>query len=82
MTPDEARTLIVRILRQIAPEADFASIDPEMELRDQLDIDSMDFLNAVMAVHEETGVDIPEADYPKLETLQGAAEYLAARTSP
>ena len=79
MTPDEARAVIVRILNQIAPETDFDRVDPKRELREQLDIDSMDFLNAVMAIYDETGVDIPEADYGELETLQGAAEYLAAK---
>jgi acyl carrier protein len=78
MTPDEASAFFVNILRQIAPETDFHSIDPDAELRDQIDIDSMDFLNAVMAIYEETGIDVPEEDYGKFETLRGAAQYLAA----
>jgi acyl carrier protein len=50
-----------------------------VSFRDQLDIDSMDFLNFVIAVHEALHVEIPEADYPKLATLNGCVEYLAAR---
>lgn len=79
MTPDEATVLFVNVLRQIAPETDFDSIDPDADLRDQVDIDSMDFLNAVMAIYDETGIEVPEADYGEFETLRGAARYLAAR---
>jgi len=46
------------------------------DLRDAIDLDSMDFLNFVIALHERTGVDIPEADYPRLRTLDGAIAYL------
>ena len=81
MTPDEARALIVDVMRQIAPEADLAEVDPAADLRDELDIDSMDFLNAVMAIHEKTGIDVPEEDYPKIETLQGAIDYLVAHST-
>lgn len=69
---------ILGILGTIAPEADLAALDPSVSLRDQLDIDSMDFLNFAIALHHEFGVDIPEADYPKLMTLDGAAAYLLA----
>lgn len=81
MTPDEARSMILRILGEIAPEADLTDLDPATELRDQLDIDSMDFLNAMVAVDEQSGIDVPEEDYPKLETLQGAVDYLVARSA-
>ena len=52
---------------------------PTCGLRDQLDIDSMDFLNFVIALHEELHVDIPEADYPRLQTLDDFVDYLTAR---
>jgi acyl carrier protein len=81
MTPDDARALILRILGQIAPEADLSGLDPATELREQLDIDSMDFLNAMVALDEETGIDVPEEDYPRLETLQGAVDYLVTRSA-
>lgn len=81
MTEDELRALVLRTLGDIAPEADPADLDPKAELRDQLDIDSMDFLNFVIALHEELGVDIPEADYPKLSSIDGAVAYLGARVA-
>lgn len=79
MTPDDARTLIVRILHRTAPEFEMETLAPNKPLRDQMDIDSMDFLNAIIEIHERSGVDIPEADYPSLETLDGAIAYLVAR---
>ena len=55
------------------------TIAPTADLREALDIDSMDFLNFVIAVHHRLGVDIPELDYPKLVTLDGAIGYLKAK---
>ena len=55
-----------------------ASVDPAADLREALDIDSMDFLNFVTAIHHRLGVEIPEIDYPKLVTLDGAVAYIAA----
>jgi acyl carrier protein len=63
-------------LNNIAPEIDLARVDPTADLREALDIDSMDFLNFVIAIHHRLGIDIPELDYPKLVTLNGAVEYL------
>ena len=63
----------------MAPESEKQSIDPEADFRDQVDIDSMDFLNFIIALHEETGIDIPEKDYPQLASLNGCIDYLAAR---
>jgi acyl carrier protein len=79
MTEDDIRGIIMRLLSDVAPEADMAAVDPARRIRDQLDIDSMDALNFLIAVHEETGVDIPESDYPKLATLDSIVSYLAAR---
>jgi acyl carrier protein len=73
------RSTICEILGSIAPEADFSTLSSSEDLREALDLDSMDFLNFVIALHERTGVDIPEADYPKLRTLDGAIAYLAQR---
>jgi acyl carrier protein len=77
MTEEEIRTAILDTLGEIAPEADLATLEPDVGFRDQLDIDSMDFLNFVIALHERLGVDIPEVDYAKLDTLDHAVEYLA-----
>lgn len=76
MTDKELRALVLEILGDIAPEADLASLKAEDDLRETLDLDSMDFLNFVIALHERTGATIPEADYPKLFTLDGAVAYL------
>ena len=72
---DRARTLVVELLADIAPEADLGDVDDNEDLRPALDIDSMDFLNLIIALHERTGIDIPEADYPRLFTLVGIADY-------
>jgi len=77
MSKDEIRATVLRVLGQIAPEADLTQLNPTRRLRDQLDIDSMDLLNFVIALHKELHVEIPEADYPKLATLQGCVDYLA-----
>ena len=78
MSDDEIKTMVLRELRKIAPEiAD--EIDPAADLREQIDLDSMDMLNLMIAIHETTGVDIPEADYPQLSTLDGCASYLRSR---
>ena len=77
MTNDEIRGTVLRVLGQIAPEADLSQLNPTRRLRDQLDIDSMDLLNFVIALHKELHVEIPEADYPKLATLQSCVDYLA-----
>lgn len=79
MSTIDVRAVFEDELGRIAPEVDFDSIDPTADLRDQVDIDSMDFLNLVTALHERLGVDIPETDYPKLATLQGVLDYLARR---
>jgi acyl carrier protein len=79
MTREQIREIILRVLGQIAPEADPIRLKPDVSFRDQLDIDSMDFLNFVIAVHKETQVDIPEIDYPRLSTLNGCMDYLASK---
>lgn len=79
MTREEIRTTVLDVLSGIAPEVDPPEIDTGVELRDQLEIDSMDLLNLLVGVHERTGVDIPERDYPKLVTIDDLVQYLAAR---
>ncbi len=63
-------------LNNIAPEIDISGIDRGADLREAMDIDSMDFLNFISALHRRLGIDIPEIDYPKLVTLDGAIAYL------
>ncbi|WP_210324740.1 acyl carrier protein [Microvirga alba] len=75
MSPD-IHAIIEQELKLIAPDIDLAAIDPKHDLREECDIDSMDFLSLVTALHRRLGVDVPERDYPKLITLDGATEYL------
>ena len=73
----ELRAVVIGVLTDVAPDVDPAAIDPDVDLVEQLDIDSMDFLNIVVAINERTGIEIPERDYPKLSTLNDAVGYLA-----
>jgi acyl carrier protein len=79
MTPEDLKRVIIEALTRIAPEIDPASIAPRASFRDQLDLDSMDFLNFVLALHDRLGIDVPEADYPRLSTLDGAIAYFTAK---
>ncbi len=79
MTEPEAREMVLAALAEIAPEADGAVLDGDVELTEQLDLDSMDFLNFITALSERTGREIPELEYPDLRTLDDAVAYLVAR---
>ena len=79
MTRDEIRPMVIEALGNIAPETDQGSISPDADVRDALDIDSMDFLNFVIGLHQRWQVEIPEVDYPRLLTIAGATGYLAAK---
>ena len=74
----EARAQILRLLGEIAPEADLAAINPDVSFRDQLDLDSMDFLNFVVSLHKAFHIDIPESDYTKYMTLNGCLAQVTA----
>ena len=78
MTPDEARALVVDLIGRIAPEADLDDADPTQDLRDEIDLDSLDFLGLVEGIKERSGVDVPEEDYPQVRSLDGVVAYLAA----
>ncbi len=77
MTPNEARQLIRDLVAEIAPEADTARLRDDEDMREALDLDSIDFSNFVIALHERTGRDIPEADTHRLYRLGDAVAYLA-----
>ena len=79
MTRDDVAAMLIDELGRIAPETDASRLDPTAELRDELDIDSMDFLNLVTALSERLKIDIPETDYPKLATFGHAVDYLVQR---
>ena len=82
-TPSEQqiRDAVLASLKGVAPEADAGDIEPDEPLQEQLDIDSIDFLNFLMALHEKTGVDIPERDYGRVATLNDCVSYVAARAA-
>jgi len=82
MTDADIGKVVQEELNNIAPEADLTSVDPTADLREAIDIDSMDFLNFITAIHKRLGIDIPEIDYPKLITLNGAVAYLTAHLKP
>ena len=73
---------VLGILRAIAPEVEPDTLDPTRPLRHQVDLDSMDWLNFLVALHERLGVDIPEADYAQLVTLDNVLDYLQAKLGP
>ncbi|BDI03852.1 acyl carrier protein [Sphaerotilus microaerophilus] len=77
MTPSEVRSLVADVLAGIAPEADLASVAEHEDLREALDLDSMDFMNLVIGLSQRSGRNIPDADVPKLFTLKGLVGYLA-----
>lgn len=80
MNDDDARTLLRTTLHQIAPEADLDDVGPDETLQEALDLDSIDVLNLVVGLHEATGIEIPERDYPRLTTVEGCVAYLVEAT--
>ena len=78
MSNDDIRAIVLREIGNIAPEIDPAQIDPAIEFRQQVDLDSMDILNLMIAINTATGVDIPEADYPKINTIDKTIAYIAS----
>jgi acyl carrier protein len=79
MKREEIRGTVLSVLGKIAPEAELASVPESAPLREELEIDSMDFLNFTIGLHDAFGVDIPEADLEQLSSLRGCVDYLAAR---
>ena len=77
MNETAVRTLAAEALAGIAPEADLSSVADDEDLREALDLDSMDFMNFVIALSQRCGKDIPEADTPRLRTMHGIVAYLA-----
>jgi acyl carrier protein len=79
MTINEIKNVILEIIQDIDDEADFTDLEPSEALRDQLDLDSMDFLDIVMELRKRYQIQIPEADYPQLATLDSCVNYLMPR---
>ena len=78
MNRHDAEALLGRLLRQVAPEVELDELDPDALLQDEADLDSMDFLNIVTALSEETGIEVPERDYPTLASVSGFVDYIVA----
>jgi acyl carrier protein len=76
---DKLRSLVLDVLRRIAPEADLQALDPGRSFRDQFGIDSIDYLNLIMALEEKLALRIADLDYPKLSSLDGCLAYLKSR---
>ena len=81
MTSDEATALLAATLHQIAPEVDLGTVNPDLPFQEAADIDSMDFLNLVTAIHDRAGIEIPFRDFPKLSTLKLFVSYLMSASS-
>ena len=76
MTKDDVKSIVLDIIRDIAPDEDLTSLKHEVRLRDQLTLDSMDFLDIVMELRKKHGIEVPEADYPQLASLESCGNYL------
>jgi len=77
----DLRRTVFAALRKVAPDVDPAEVSDSESLRDQTDLDSMDFLNFVLGLHAALGVEIPEGDYRRLESIDGIVAYLRERLS-
>ncbi|MDY0040789.1 MAG: acyl carrier protein [Desulforhabdus sp.] len=80
MMDDPIKAVVLRLLGEIAPEADLAHINSGKRFRDQFEFDSVDFLNFAVGLQEELKIRIPEDDFPRLATLDGCVEYLKSKT--
>jgi acyl carrier protein len=76
MNKEQARQIIFEVLGEIAPEVDPAAVDDSSDLTEQLDLDSMDYLNWMLGINQATGVEIPQRDVSRFLTIDGAVDYL------
>ncbi|GIK16313.1 MAG: acyl carrier protein [Phycisphaerae bacterium] len=79
MTKDEVRQIVLNIIGVVAPDEDLSDLKGDVRLRDQLEMDSMDFLDIVMELRKRHKIEVPKEDYPNLATLDGCVEYLLPR---
>jgi acyl carrier protein len=73
------REVVLRVLGEVAPEADAAAVAGDLDLREELELDSMDILNLAIGLFQATGVEVPERDYARIVTMDGCVAYLAER---
>ncbi|MDR2673826.1 MAG: acyl carrier protein [Opitutaceae bacterium] len=79
MTKDECKQAVIEIIADIAPDEDLGGLKHDVRLRDQLQLDSMDFLDIVMELRKRHGIEVPESDYPRLASLDSCADYLTPK---
>ena len=79
MTPQDVRQVVIDILEDVALDEDLSTIDDQKPLRDQLDLDSMDFLDIVMELKKRHKVEVPQEDYPELASMQSCMDYLTPK---
>ena len=79
MTKEACQQIVLDIIEEIAPDEDISAVKPDVRLRDQLDLDSMDFLDIVMELRKKHGIEVPEEDYPQLASLDSCAAYLTPK---
>ena len=79
MTEDQVKQIVIDIINEIAPDEDTSGIKGDIALREQMDIDSMDFLDIVMELRKQHGIEVPEAEYPQLASLDSCATYLTPK---
>lgn len=79
MTKEETKQLVLDIIADVAPDEDITNVKPDVRLRDQLELDSMDFLDIVMELRKRHNIEVPEAEYPELSSLDSCAEYLTPK---
>ena len=82
MTEEQVKQIVIDIINEIAPDEDTSNLKSEVNLRDQMDLDSMDFLDIVMELRKQHGIEVPEEDYPKLASLDSCADYLTPKFNP
>ena len=79
MTKEDTKQVVLDIIADVAPDEDISNVKPDVRLRDQLELDSMDFLDIVMELRKRHNIEVPEADYPQLASLDSCAEYLTPK---
>jgi acyl carrier protein len=79
MTKEDCKKVVLDIIADIAPDEDLSNVKPDVRLRDQLQLDSMDFLDIVMELRKRHSIEVPEKDYIQLASLDSCAEYLTPK---
>jgi len=81
MTKEKIKSLILEIIAEIVPDEDLSHLKSDVRIRDQIELDSMDFLDIIMELRKRYGIEVPEDDYMELATLDSAVAYLEPRMS-